>query len=252
MEYLGIPRYQEFSKVFELLNKNSDMQISIGGGKSALPLLEGSPQRFLVCAIPYSIKWPDLRRESDGKQENIEQWVVADSRQTCSSLFEGKEKFPFLFSSRKFPRALAATGEKMNRVGPIVVRLPNFPVGPKTFQFNMTVRLVTSVHVFPPPPPLKKENSLISRRIIKNRIEIERRNSKTFRDHKIRIERKKIGEDRVWKSRRVQSVSRFFRNRPIDWFHANKNSSTNFLWLWNSNAPRSMGIFIFDGGINTE
>lgn len=169
MEYLGIPRYQEFSKVFELLNKNSDMQISIGGGKSALPLLEGSPQRFLVCAIPYSIKWPDLRRESDGKQENIEQWVVADSRQTCSSLFEGKEKFPFLFSSRKFPRALAATGEKMNRVGPIVVRLPNFPVGPKTFQFNMTVRLVTSVHVFPPPPSLKKENSLISRRIIKKK-----------------------------------------------------------------------------------
>lgn len=92
---------------------------------------------------------------------------MADSRQTCSSLFEGKEKFPFLFSSRKFPRALAATGEKMNRVGPIVVRLPNFPIGPKTFQFNMTVRFVTSVHVFPPPPPLKKENSLISRRIIK-------------------------------------------------------------------------------------
>lgn len=70
--------------------------------------------------------------------------VGGERRQTCSSCSK-EEKFPFLFSSRKFPRALAATRKKMNRVEPIVVRLQLSQLlrkpCVKTFQFNMAVRL---------------------------------------------------------------------------------------------------------------
>lgn len=196
MEYLGISRiFQSFRIAKQKFHVIRRLQL---GGKSALPLLWKSSK---VPCMRHSLFHQVTRSPGRVGRKTRKYRAVGGERPTnLFFLVRGKEKFPFPFSSRKFPRALAATGKKMNRVEPIVVRLgrANFPENPvwklsnSIWPFDFS-RFVTSVHTHSLLLLLlKKKKFLISRRIIKRDRD---RTRKLLRDSKGWIERS--GEDRV-------------------------------------------------------
>lgn len=188
MKYLGIPRYQEFSKILR------DMQIE--GVNLLSPcskeVLKGS--LYAPFLIPSSDQISGESRTENKKISSSGWWRIADKLVLPCS--KGKKNFHSFFQVENFPGHWLPPARKWTESGQLSSVFPTSLLGRK---LSNSIWPFDSWRVYTYSPSSSFEKRKFSNFSTNNKkeIEIERRNSKTFRDRKIRIERKKIGEDRV-------------------------------------------------------